>query len=175
MKKSISIILIMFLFSCGARKVEKQDDKVDVKIENKTEKEDVKFTDTQKDESVNTNTKETSSEDEKTIEPIDPYKEMVIDGKSYKNAKLTTKSKSSTKDTKEDKKVSETGNIKEVKKENKKENTEVTKSTKSKKVERKENFIFSIWFWIILVILCVALYYCYNKYKDKFWLFKIFS
>lgn len=165
----LTILLCVTIWSCGSRKVEKQTDKVDVKIEKEVEKEVVKDSEAKKNELVNTNTKETIEEDESVVEPIDPDKEMIVDGKSYTNAKLKTKKTKSTKDTKEQKKASEILKTKEVEKLKQKDKVDLSQKSTLKQIERTESFFFSIWFWLILLAVLFTMYYLFKKYKDKIW------
>ena len=170
MKKIILIILLIVgIWSCGSRKVETEIEKKEVKTENNIVKESENQKESEKKEDINTNTKEVTNENESIIEPIDPTKEMIVNGKSYKNAKLTNKKTNKVKDTHEQKKVAE--KVKEIEKtkEVDKSKSSISEKLKYKKVDKKESFIFSIWFWIILILILLALYWLYKKYKDKIW------
>lgn len=170
MKKIIFIVfLTLGMWSCSSRKVETEIEKKEVKNENNIIKESEKQKEYEKKEDINTNTKEVANEDERIIEPIDPTKEMIVNGKSYKNAKLTNKKTNKVKDTQEQKKVAE--KVKEIEKTKQvdKSKSSISEKSKSKKVDKKESFIFSIWFWIILILILLALYWLCKKYKDKIW------
>lgn len=171
MKKIFLLITVMFLFSCGSRKVETKYDKKEVKIENNEVKEFQKQKEFHKKEEVNTNSKEFVDEFEKIVEPLDPTKEMIVDGKSYTNAKLRTKKKSKTKDIQQKKTVNEKAKEKQEFKEVDKVTAIISEKSKSKKVDKKESFIFSIWFWLILIVSLFILRYLWKKYKNKIWYF----
>lgn len=170
MKKIIFIVfLALGICSCSSRKVETEIEKKEVKTENNIVKESENQKESEKKEDINTNIKEVTNEDESIIEPIDPAKEMIVDGKSYKNAKLTNKKTNKVKDTQEHNKVTEKAKETEKTKEVDKSKTSIFEKSKSKKVDKKESFIFSIWFWIILILILLALYWLYKNYKDKIW------
>ena len=134
------ILILLLLVSCGSRKVQidKQNEKT--KTETKTE---IKIVD-------RTKLIDTTVIDELEIIPIDTLKPIVIDGKSYFNAKIkhvkTKKHISIDKDIKSE--------VKQVKIENKKV------SRKHKAIEKT----FSYW-WLLLLI---PIYYVYRKYKNYF-------
>lgn len=163
----ITFLLALGIWSCGSRKVETKIEKKEVKTENNILKESETKTEFEKKDEVNTNVKEVTNEIESVVEPVDPTKEMIVNGKSYINAKLTTKKSNNVKDTQEQKVTTE--KFKESKKEKEvdKSKSSISEKSKTKKVDRKESFIFSLWFWLILIIILLILYWLYNKYKDK--------
>lgn len=170
MKKIIFIIfLTLGIWSCGSRKVETDIEKKEVKTENNIVKESESQKESETKEDINTNTKEITNEYESIIEPIDPSKEMIVNGKSYKNAKLTNKKTNKAKDTQEQKKVAEKVKETEKTKQVDKGMVVISEKSKSKKVDKKESFIFSIWFWVFLILILLALYWLYKNYKDKIW------
>lgn len=89
MKKLITLASLLILTSCGSRKsttnktVEKSESKVEVKAEVQSNV----TTNTE----TNTITIDTSTTNEIVIEPINPLVEFVVNGKTYKNARITTK------------------------------------------------------------------------------------
>lgn len=170
MRKVILVgLVILVMLSCSSRKVETQIDKKEVKTENNIVKESENKKESEKKEDINTNIKEVTNEDESIIEPIDPTKEMIVNGKSYKNAKLTNKKTNKVKDTQEQKKVAEKVKETKITKQVDKSKSSVSEKSKSKKVDKKESFIFSICFWLILILILLTLYWLYKKYKDKIW------
>jgi len=89
MKKSILLLLTLFLIGCGSRRVEKSKE---VTKENKTTE--LTTTDNSTIEiKADTNTKviDCTNTDEIEIAPIDNTKEMVVNGKKYLNAILKHK------------------------------------------------------------------------------------
>ena len=134
------IFLSLLLIGCGSRKVqiEKQNEKT--KTETKTE---IKIVD-------KTKLIDTTVIDELEIVPIDTLKPIVINGKSYFNAKI--------KHVKTKKRISIQNDIKSEVKQVKSENKKV--AIKHKEVEKT----FSYW-WLLLLI---PIYYVYKKYKSYF-------
>jgi hypothetical protein len=152
MKSLIKILLTLFLsillIGCGSRKVKKS-----IETEKKTETETVKTNEVKTD-----NTKINVSEvfDETIIEPIDTVAPMIVNGKTYKNARLRHRNKKVNtiviKDIKEVKTI-----VKQAKKSNLKEVI--------KKDIKKTSF--SFWWWLLLLI--IPIYYLYRKYKNLIW------
>ena len=134
------ILILLLLVSCGSRKVqiEKQNEKT--KTETKTE---IKIVD-------RTKLIDTTVIDELEIVPIDTLKPIVINGKSYFNAKI--------KHVKTKKHISIDKDIKSEVKQVKSESKKVVR--KHKEVEKT----FSYW-WLLLLI---PIYYVYKKYKSYF-------
>jgi len=89
MKNNTLIIIVFILVSCGTRKAttNKSIEKESSKVEVKTEIETVTTTNTE----INTVTIDTSTTNEIIIEPINPLVEFTVNGKTYKNARITTK------------------------------------------------------------------------------------
>lgn len=173
MRKLILIFLIVpFLFNCGARKAEttKEDIKIknDIEVVNETAKKEVVETK----EDVNTNINIVETESETTITPVNADKEMVVDGKTYKNAVLSNKKRDSnthtSKDEKKETKASAETNVKDVKK----DKGEVNVKSKSHKVDRKESFT-GVLFWIFWILLLIAVFFIVRwlnkKYPNLFW------
>lgn len=134
------ILILLLLVSCGSRKVtiDKQNEKT--KTETKTE---IKIVD-------RTKLIDTTVIDELEIVPIDTLKPIVINGKTYFNAKI--------KHVKTKKHISIQNDIKSEVKQVKSENKKV--AIKHKEVEKT----FSYW-WLLLLI---PIYYLYKKYKSYF-------
>lgn len=163
MKKLIYILVSLLFISCGSRKVsktnleEKKDSVsvVDVKTEIKTNE----------NTEINNNSKIDKTEDEFIIEPIDNTKEIVVNGKTYKNVKIRHKK---TKDNSlhiNQKKV-----VKNALKQQIKHSKQVVTASKvfiEKKIEKKESLI--KYFYILLLILLF-----YIIYKYRFNILKLF-
>ena len=134
------LILSVFLISCGSRKVEVKKDFVNTNV--KTE--------------IKTNTTEqiklidTSQIDEFIICPIVDSLPIVVNGITYKNARLTYKKTKVNKIYTNDKKIQQTER-KQVK---------TQKKTLVKDTERTFNY----WYWIIIVVVLIAFFY-YLKRK----------
>jgi hypothetical protein len=149
----VAIILALFfaivLTSCGSRKVQKSETK---EQEQKTEKITLE-TETR----VTDNTKivDTSTTDEIEISPISDTLPMVVNGITYKNAKI-----------KRSKKKNNISIVKDVKVQHnaQKRDLKVVKSNRIievKQIERKEYYWWLLWF-----LLLIPIYFVYKKYKD---------
>jgi hypothetical protein len=149
----IAIVLALFfaivLTSCGSRKVQKSETK---EQEQKTEKITLE-TETR----VTDNTKiiDTSTTDEFEISPISDTLPMVVNGITYKNAKIRRK-----------KSKNNISVVKDVKVQHKahKSDLKVVKSNRIievKQTERKESYWWLLWF-----LLLIPIYFIYKKYKD---------
>ena len=128
----ILILLLVISCSCSTRKVETQKAKEETKTEIKKDIETVVI--------------ENNESQEVEIEPIDTSKVLVINGKTYKNAKLRF--------------VNKKAEIKTVIKDKSKAVTATKKQSKEKVTERK-----SISFWWLLLLLIPILYF-YVKSKN---------
>jgi predicted RND superfamily exporter protein len=159
MKKLIYILVSILLLSCGSRKVnktnleEKKDSVsvVDVKTEIKTNEKIVE----------NNNSKIDKTSDEIIIEPIDNTKEIVVNGKTYKNVKITNKK---TKDNSlhiNQKKVSKNALKQQIK--HSKQVVSTSKVLKEKKIEKKESLIKYFYLFILLILLLYIIY----KYRSN--------
>jgi len=134
-----TLILLILLTSCATRKVNKsieeiKQDKVEVVQNNIQVKE-------------NAVIKVIDSTDEICIEPIDSVKPMVIDGKSYLNAKISHKKRKVNTSIVLNKTMSNTGLKKTT------EKIEVIKEVKE--TERESGFN---WLWLLLLIIPVGIY-----------------
>jgi len=150
--KKILLLIILLLSSCAARKVN-----VD-KVDNTTK---VDSTSVTKQEVVTTQDNHISivtNTDEVEVCPVSDSLPMVVNGITYKNAKLRyKKTKKVLVDTTKIK-VSEKTSIKvEVKKEAK-------VKTFKKEIDKKANYTIYIW-WILIILLLI---YLYNRFKSKF-------
>jgi hypothetical protein len=145
----LALITIIFLTSCGSRKVAKSEIKETEKTEIKTEvKTETKLTD-------NTKIVDTSTTDEFEICPVSDSLPMVVNGITYKNAKI-----------KRSKKKNNISIAKDVKFQHKaqKSDLKVVKSNRIievKQTERKESYWWLLWF-----LLLIPIYFAYKKYKN---------
>jgi ATP-dependent Zn protease len=149
--KKILLILLLILTSCGSRKVaiERSSIKKDSVVETKV----TVVTLENKEKTDSTNIAITVSTDEIVITPIDTCKDIMVDGKIYKNVILRIKkTKSNTLYTNK-KKESQTklkdsvATIKAVK-------TEQSES-KSKQVHKSASYSWIIWLLLLIFILYV--------------------
>jgi len=145
----LALITVIFLTSCGSRKVQKSETK---EQEQKTEKITLE-TETR----VTDNTKiiDTSTSDEIEICPVSDTIPMVVNGITYKNAKI-----------KRSKKKNNISIVKDVKVQHnaQKSGLKVVKSNRIievKQTERKESYWWLLWF-----LLLIPIYILYKKYKD---------
>lgn len=163
MKKLICILVSIIFLSCGARKVnkthleEKKDSVsvVDVKTEIKTNE----------NTEINNNSKIDKTEEEFIIEPIDNTKEIVVNGKTYKNVKIRHKKTKDNSLHTNQKKVSKNALKQQIK--HSKQVVSTSKVLKEKKIDKKESFIIYIYYLIIFIIL-------YIIYKYRYYILKLF-
>jgi hypothetical protein len=150
--KKILILIILLLSSCAARKVNV--DKVDsvVKVDSISVTKQEVVTTQDNHVSIITNT------DEIEVCPVSDTLPMVVNGITYKNAKLRYK--------KTKKVLVDTTKIKVAKKTSIK--VEVKKDAKvktfKKDIDKESNY--TIYFWWILIL--ILLIYIYNRFKSKF-------
>jgi len=145
----LALITVIFLTSCGSRKVQKSETK---EQEQKTEKITLE-TETR----VTDNTKiiDTSTTDEIEIIPVDNTLPFTIDGKEYKNAKIRHKKSKNNISINKDVKIQHKA---------KKESIVMVKKNKIievKQTERKESYWWLLWF-----LLLIPIYFAYKKYKN---------
>lgn len=145
-----ALIAAIVLTSCGSRKVAKSEIK---EQEQKTEKITLE-TETR----VTDNTKiiDTSTTDEIEICPVSDTLPMVVNGITYKNAKIRRL-----------KKKNNISIVKDVKVQHKakKEGVVMVRRNKVievKQIERKESYWWLLWF-----LLLIPIYFGYKKYKDN--------
>jgi preprotein translocase subunit SecF len=158
MKKLIYILVSILLLSCGSRKVnkttieEKKDSVsvIDVKTEIKTN-ENIE---------INNNSKIDKTEYEFIIEPIDNTKEIVVNGKTYKNVKIRHKKTKDNSLHTNQKKVSKNALKQQIK--HSKQVVSTSKVSKEKKIEKKESLV-KYFYYILLIILLYIIY----KYRFK--------
>ena len=153
MKKIILIVLIFLLTSCATRKVNIE--KVDIKKDSIAETKVAVTTVENKIKTDSTNIVTTIDNSEITITPIDTCKEIVVDGKIYKNVVLKIKKN----------KVNTlyTNNKKESN--NKRVDSVVTTKIevkervvgKTKVIDKKANYWF-LFYWLILILILYLLW-----------------
>lgn len=149
MNKLILILAAMTLISCGARKVAKSEIKATQEIIST-----VKDTISQVSEKSETKVDTTSTE-ETCFEPIDSTKEMIVNGKIFKNVRiksLKTK-KGITIAKKED------SSLNQSKTTENKVTTEIKEDTKD--IYKEPAFS---WWWLLLIVGAVIMY---TEYKRK--------
>jgi preprotein translocase subunit SecF len=161
MKKILFILVSILFISCGSRKVSKtnlQQKKDSVSVVNvKTE---IK---TKENTEINNNSKIDKTEEEFIIEPIDNSKEIIVNGKTYKNVKIRYKK---TKDNSlhiNQKKVSKNALKQQIK-----HNKQVVSTSKvfiEKKIDKKESLV--IYIYILLLIILLYIIYKYKNYIYK--------
>jgi len=151
MKKIILLLLILIFTGCGSRKV--AIDKLSIKKDSVVEAK-ITVTTLEKKEKVDsTNIFTTVDTDEITITPIDTCKNIVVNGKVYKNVILRIKkTKSNTLYTNKNK-VSET-KLKDSVATIKTTKTETSES-KSKQVHKSASYSWIIWVLLLLLILYI--------------------
>ena len=144
----LALLGAIFLSSCGSRKVSKSEIK---EQEQKTEKitleTETKLTD-------NTKIVDTSSSDEIEICPVTDTIPMVVNGITYKNAKIRRKKSknniSIVKDVKVQHKAQKSGLV----------TVKSNKVVEIKQIEKKQSYWWLLWF-----LLLIPAYYLWRKYK----------
>jgi len=142
----IASTVITMLSSCGTRKVIIDEVKKDSLSQISTKivtKEDIKI-----------ETKNDITTDEFTITPLDTCKDIVIDGKTYRNVVLRYKK---TKDN-----TIQVQDIKVAKDELKTQDTKVTQNRKVKDIERTSN-PFLILLWLLIPLYMYIIYRIYGR------------
>ena len=148
MKKLILLFLIV-LTSCASRQV--QVDKLDIKKDSVAETKVIVTTVENKIKTDSTNIVTTIDNSEITITPIDTCKEIIVEGKVYKNVVLKIKkNKANTLYTnnKTESNNKRTDSIATVK-----VNKTETVSGKNKTIDRKANYWWIIWLLLLILIL----------------------
>ena len=146
----LALSLLVLMCSCGSRKVQKSNVKESLKVEETTK--------INNDIEKKTETKTVINDESNEIEitPIDTSKVLIINGKTYRNAKVkftTRKSKTdiTAKETVKDKTKSETRAI-----------TATKKQTRVKDIEKKTNPFTSL-LWLLIPVIGYLIW----KYKYK--------
>lgn len=161
MKKLIYILVSIIFISCGARKVNKTNlkenkDSVSV-VDTKTE---IK---TNENTEIDNNSKIDKTEEEFIIEPIDNTKEIVVNGKTYKNVKIRHKKIKDNSLHINQKKVSKNALKQQIK-----HNKQVVSSKKvfvEKKIYKKESFIIYIYYILLIILFYIIYKYRFNIKK----------
>jgi H+/gluconate symporter-like permease len=151
----IAIILgllgAIFLTACGSRKVQKSETKETEKTEIKTEeKTETKLTD-------NTKIVDTSTTDEIEISPVSDTIPMVVNGITYKNAKIRRKK------TKNNITIE-----KDVKVQHNEEKSGLMTFKRDLIIERKLIDRKQSYWWLLWFLLLIPAYYLWRKYKGFF-------
>jgi len=161
MNKYILIVLSFILVGCGARKVDvnksivKKDSVVETKVEVKTE-----ITKLVND---STNAKTEVCEDELILTPIDTTKEMVVNGKHYKNVVLRHKKTKTNSLYTNNKRESETKHKDSVA-----TTKAAVKSSANIKIKHTDKSADYSWFiWLILIIIII-----YTLWRNRLWIIK---
>jgi preprotein translocase subunit SecF len=161
MKKILFILISILFISCGSRKVsktnlEQKKDSVSV-VSEKTE---IK---TNENTEINNNSKIDKTEDEIIIEPIDNTKEIVVNGKTYKNVKIRHKKTKDNSLHTNQKKVSKNALKQEIK--HSKQDVSTSKVLKEKKIDKKESLVKYFYLFILLILLYLIYRYRFNILK----------
>lgn len=148
MKKFILLIFLV-LMSCGTRKVDVS--KIEIKKDSVVETKVVVQTLETKDVIDSTNITTEVNTDEICIEPLDSTKEMVVDGKIYKNVSLRIKKNkvnTSYRNNKTESNIKRTDSVSTSK-------TDVKESTvaNAKNINRKANYWGLLWLLLLILIM----------------------
>lgn len=147
--KKLLLIICLVLISCGSRKVTV--DKLNIKKDSTAITEVKVITVEAKQKTDSTNIVTTVDSSEVTITPIDTCKEIIVEGKVYKNVVLKIKkNKTNTlytnnKKESETKRIDSTATSKVIKKE--------VVDSKLKTVDKKANYCWVIWLLLLILIL----------------------
>jgi hypothetical protein len=147
--------------SCGSRKV--QFEKVIIKKDSVVE---ITSTVSKLDTSIkkdSTNINLDITEDEITFTPIDTTKEIVIDGKKYKNVVLKIKKTKDNSIYKNNNTLSETKRVDSTGTTNIKETSDT--NVKNKATEKTTSITWLLWLVLLLTLV-------YTLWRNKFWPFK---
>jgi hypothetical protein len=148
MRNKLILLLSILIVGCGTRKT--QQTKTDVTTKEVTTDNSVIETKTD----TNTKVIDCTLTDEIEIIPIDNTKEIVVNGKTYKNVRLKSKKTKNNVTTNKVEKVAK-----------KQQNAIKIKSKASIEVKQKETERNSNYWWLLLLI---PIYLLYRKYKHKF-------
>ena len=160
--KKLLLIACLILMSCGARKVDIE--KVAIKKDSTAIAEVKVVTVETKQKTDSTNVSTTIDDNEITVTPIDTCKEIVVDGKIYKNVILKIKKTKTNSLYTNNKKESETKRIDSTAtvKVNKSEDVVVN----NKKIDKPANYSWIIWILILILIL-------YQLWRNRLSLLKL--
>jgi hypothetical protein len=149
MKKLILLLLLVVLTSCGARKVDIS--KVGIKKDSIAETKAIVATTEIKEAIDSTSITTEINTDEVCIEPLDSTKEMVVDGKTYKNVVLKIKKNkvnTSYTNNKRESDIKHTDSI-GTSKTSVKENI----VTKTKNIDKKADYLNLLWLLLLILIM----------------------
>lgn len=149
MKKIIILLLAVILTSCGARKVDVS--KVEIKKDSIVETKAEVVTTEIKEVVDSTNITTEINTDEVCIEPLDSTKEMVVDGKIYKNVVLKIKKNkvnTSYTNNKRESNIKHTDSV-GTSKTSVKENI----VAKTKNIDRKADYLSLLWLLLLILIM----------------------
>jgi hypothetical protein len=147
--KHIFILVSLILLSCGARKVNIQ--KTDIKKDSVVETKVLVTTIENKKKTDSTNIITNIDNSEITITPIDTTKEIIVEGKTYKNVVLKIKKNkvntlyTNNKTESNNKRVDSVATIKV--------NKTQTISYKNKTIDKKANYLWILWLLLLILIL----------------------
>jgi len=145
----LALITVIFLTSCGSRKVNKSETKETEQTEIKTEaKNETKVT-------YNTKIIDTSITDEFEICPVSDTIPMIVNGITYKNAKI-----------KRSKKKNNISIQKDVKVQHKAQKSGVVMVKKNRIIEIKQTERKESYWWLLWFLLLIPIYFAYKKYKN---------
>lgn len=161
MKKILLLVFLFTLISCASRKV--TTDKTDIKKDSIVETKVKVITIENEKKSDSTNIILVIDNNEFTITPIDTTKEIIVEGKHYKNVILTIK-KNKTNVSYSNKNKESYTKSKDSTSTNKIVKKEIIK-TKQKKIDKKQNY----WGFILLLLLSLILYILW---QNRQWLLK---
>jgi len=160
--KNLILLFLIVLTSCGSRKV--QVDKLDIKKDSVVETKIVVTTIETKQKTDSTNIVTTIDNSEITITPIDTCKEIVVEGKVYKNVVLKIKknkantSYTNNKTESNNKRMDSVATIKVNK-------TEKV-SGKNKTIDKKADYSWILWLLLLILIL-------YQLWRNRLSLLKL--
>ena len=160
--KKIILLFLIILTSCASRQV--QVDKLDIKKDSVAETKVIVTTVENKIKTDSTNITTTIDNSEITIIPIDTCKEIIVEGKVYKNVVLKiTKNKANTLYTnnKTESNNKRTDSVTTVK-----VNKTETVSGKNKTIDRKANYWWILWLLLLILIL-------YQLWRNRLSLLKL--
>ena len=151
----MSMFVISSLTSCASRKVDRS--KTELKETAKIETTKIDSSKTTTITNINTKVVDSSDTEEMTIEPIDNSKEMVINGKTYKNAVLKHKKVKNNIVVDKSELINkiQQSSVKEVAK----AETSKTLVVEMKKIDKSASYWWLLWF-----LLLIPVYYIYKKF-----------
>lgn len=155
MKKLIFILVSLVFVSCASRKVHKTN--IDIKKDSISVIDVNTKIQTKEETEENKVSKIDKTEDEIIIEPIDTSKEIVVNGKTYKNVKIRIKKTKDNSLYQNKKKVSKNALKQQIK-----HNKQIVSSRKvfiEKKIDKKESLFKYIFYLIIFIILFIIYKY----------------